>query len=292
MAFVKRGGTTRAWTEEFPLTLLLAVMTVAFSFIAVMDVSRFVWAEMLIIGFVIVASVRAGAAGGLVVGLVGAALHIGLRSIVGDEAGRGATLSVVVLCAFIVYGWLFGLAAAHLRRQQEIEVRPAATVGAGYSQGLLTAGEGRALLDLEAEKARSSGDHLAVVIVTATVRQGIRPQQAAHAFRAVARTFEATATGTQYPVLLSDDQLAMVLPGGQPGDGRQLELVLLSSMSEATYADRDAGTRPKALAALLLASDVVILTESPAKVAEIFSLPERRLAMAAQRNALPARTAA
>jgi hypothetical protein len=292
MAFVKRARKTRGWTEGFLLTLVLAVLTAGFSFIVVMGGTSPVWAELLLVGFVIAASVGAGAVGGLVVGLSGAALHIFLGGFGGDWGAHGATLSVTAVCSFLIYGWSFGLTAAHLRRRQEADGRQAATAGAGHSQGLLTAAEGRAVLDMKAEHARVSGDHLAVLIVTATIREGVGPRQSAHAFRAIARTFEAAASGNQQPVLVSADTLAMVIPGGGAEDGNRLEESLMSAMAEATYANRDTGTRPKASTALLMGSEVVVLTASEVRAEAVFSLPERRLARAEQHAAVSSRTAA
>lgn len=278
MALLNRAGTTWDWTRRFTLILVLAVLTLVFSFIAVMDSNSPSWVQVLLLGFVIVASVRAGAAGGLVVGLVGAALHIAVGSINDGWGPRGTTLSVIVICSFLFYGWSFGLAAAYFRRQHDVEARQVATIGAGHSQGLLTGAEGRALLDMEVDRARLSGEHLAVLIVTATVRAGTGRRQAVHALRAIARTFEAAASDDQYPVLVAEGKLAMVMPGGDRQDGHHLEQSLLPAMSEATYADREAGTRPKASTALILDSSVVLLTESLVEAETVFSLPERRTA--------------
>lgn len=280
MALLNRAGTMRDWTKHFSLILVLAVLTLAFAFIAVVDSNRPSLVHVLLLGFVIVASVRAGAAGGLVVGLVGAALHIAVGTINDGWGSRGTALSVIVICSFLFYGWIFGLSAAYFRRQHDVEARQAATVGAGHSQGLLTGAEGRVLLDMEVERARRSGGHLAVLIVTATVREGAGRRQAAHAFRAIARTFEAAASDHQYPVLVTEGKLAMVMPGGDRQDGYHLEQSLLPAMSEATYADREAGTRPRASTVLILDSSVVLLTESLVEAETVFSLPERRTAQA------------
>lgn len=282
----------RAWTDGFVPILLLGVLTAAFSCIAVMDGSGLVWAELLVVGCVITTPVWAGAAGGLVVGLAGAAAHVGLHSINGDWGGNGAAFSVVAVCTFIAYGWLFGLTTAHLRRKQEADSRQPATVGAGHSQGLLSATEGRALFNLEVDQARRSGNNLAALIVTVTVREGIRPQQAARAFRAAARTFEAASSGNRHPVLLSGNQLAMLIPGGELQDGYLFEQALLSAIGEATYADRDAGTRPKASTALRLDSRFVVVTESPANAEVLFRRPERRLTRTTDYSAVSTKTAA
>ncbi|PNI10542.1 hypothetical protein CXX84_03580 [Arthrobacter sp. AFG7.2] len=292
MTLVKTNGTARAWTDRPTLLLLLAVLTTVFTFIAVLDGSRLVWAELLVVALVIAASWRAGAAGGIVVGLAGAAGHIALHSIDGGWGRDGAAFSVVAVCAFIVYGWLFGLTAAYLRRHRAAADQPPAAAGAGASQGLLSAAEGRALLDMEAEQARLAGDHLALVTVQMTVRDGILPKQAAHASRAVARTFEAAAAGRMHPVLLADNQLAMVIPGGDVLSAYRFEQAVLASLAEATFADRSAGTRPKASTALAVESAVVVLTESSAQAEALFSQPERHLDDARRRPAVPAAQAA
>ncbi|WP_350004378.1 hypothetical protein [Pseudarthrobacter sp. WHRI 8279] len=293
MTLENNNGTKRAWTDGLTTILLMAVLTAAISVVAVMDGSRLVWAELLVVAFVLAASLRAGAAGGLVVGLAGAAAHIGLHSVDGDW-GRGSTaFAVVAVCAFITYGWLFGLTAAYLRRQQAAGSQQPAAAGAGASQGLLSAAEGRALLDMEAEHARRTGEHLALVTVHVTVREGVAPKQAAHAFRAAARTFEASAAGRMHPVLLADNLLAMVVPGGDPSTVLHFEQAVVAAMAGATYADRAAGTRPLASTALRLEGNIVVLTESPAKAESLFSVPGLRLDDAARRrSAVPARTAA
>lgn len=292
MTLEKSSGTTRAWTDRLPAILLLAVSTMAFSYVAVADGSRLVWAELLVVAFVITASLRAGAAGGLVVGLAGAAAHIGLHGIDGDWGRQSAAFSVAAVCTFLAYGWLFGLTAAYLRRQQAADAGQPAAVGAGNSQGMLTAAEGRALLDMEAEQARLSGDHLAVITVRATVREGIHPKAAVHALRAAARAFEASATSRMHPMLLADKELAMVVPGGDARTAYRFEQEIVAAMAQATYADRAAGTRPKASTALRLDSNCVVLSEAPATPGALSSLPRRQAEGAAHRSTAPVQAAA
>ncbi|MEV7475593.1 hypothetical protein AB0N33_17980 [Pseudarthrobacter oxydans] len=292
MTLENNSGTKRAWTDRLTTILLLAIFTMVFSDMAVTDGSRAVWAELLIVGFVIAASLRAGAAGGIVVGLAGAAAHIGLNSIDGGWGHQSAAFSVAAVATFIAYGWLFGLSAAHLRRRQAAEAGQPAAAGAGGSQGLLTAAEGRALLDMETEQARLSGNDLAIITVRATVREGTHPQAARHAFRAVARTFEASASGRMHPILLAENELAMVLPGGDSHTRALFEQAVMAAMAEATYADRGAGTRSKASAALRLASTCMVLTDAPAKVEALFITPNRRVDQAALHTGAPAKAAA
>jgi hypothetical protein len=288
----RNNGTTRVWADRSITHLLLPIMTTAFSFTAVMDGSGHWWGELLLVALVIIASLRAGASGGLVVGLAGAAGHIALCNIDGDWGHRSASFSVVTVCTFIAYGWLFGLATAHLRRQQAADASAPAAAGAGGSQGLLTAEEGRALLEVEAQQARLAGSRLAVLTVKASAVEGIRPKAAALAFRAMARSFEASASGLMNPVLLAEDQLAMVIPGGPPQDANNFKRALVRAMAEATYADREAGARVKASTALRLDTRYVVLAEPHARAEELFSMPEQREDKAAHPSAGPARVAA
>ncbi|MFP5311584.1 MAG: hypothetical protein ACLGH7_04130 [Actinomycetes bacterium] len=264
----------------------------AFSFVAMLNGSRFVLLELLLVAFVITASFWAGASGGLAVGLAGAAGHVALGSIGGDWGRHNQAFSVVAVCAFLAYGWIFGLTAAHLRRRHAADAKPPAAAGAGGSQGLLTAEEGQALLRVESEDAYRSGNELAIINVQAVVREGTRPAQARHAFRAVARTFEAFASGRMHPVLVAKNQLAMVIPACQPDEVSIFERAVVAALGEATYADRRAGNRAKASLALRLDSNFVLLAPSTIGVEEVFKAPEQRLDEAVQTSTLRDKVAA
>jgi hypothetical protein len=227
-----------------------------------------------------------------VVGLAGAAGHIALGNIDGTWGHGTAGFSVVTVCTFIAYGWLFGLVTAHLRRQEAAEASAPAAAGAGGSQGLLTAEEGRALVAVQAEQARLAGSGLAVLTVKASAVEGVRPKSAALAFRAMARSFEASASGLMTPVLLAEDQLAMIIPGGPPRGANNFKRAILGAMAEATYADREAGARVKASTALRLDIHYVALPEPHAGAEALFNMPEQRANKAAHPPVAPARIAA
>ena len=153
MALQMSDGTIRAWTDRPAPALLLAFLTVALSTEAMVDQPRLEWAELLLVGAVAVASLRTGTAGGLVAGLAGAAAHIALHSGAGGWGPQAGFLPVIVICAYIFYGWLSGMVGTRHRRQVSMAMQLPAAAGAGGSQGLLTADEGRAFLAIEGRRA-------------------------------------------------------------------------------------------------------------------------------------------
>jgi hypothetical protein len=276
MALQMSRGTIRAWTDRPAPAGLLAVLTAVVFTMAGADGTGPQLAEVAIVGAVAAASLRAGAAGGLVAGLAGAAAHIAFHSSAGDWGRQGGVLSIFTVCSLITYGWLFGLVAARLHRLHAAEARPPAAAGAGGSQGLLTAAEGRAFLALEGQHARLFDEPPCILTVQMTVHDGVPSTSAAHALRAVARTFEASATARMHPVLFAENQLAMVMLGRHTEDLLAFERTLVDAMADATFADRESGTRPKASTVLRLDSSYLVLSSAPSKAEAAFSVSVSR----------------
>lgn len=266
-------GTIRALIDRPAPALLLAFLTVALSTEAMVDQPRLEWAELLLVGAVAVASLRTGAAGGLVAGLAGAAAHIALHSGAGGWGPQAGLLPVIVICAYIFYGWLSGMVGTHHRRQVSMATQLPAAAGAGGSQGLLTADEGRAFLAIEGRRALLSGEQPCILTVRLSVHDGVPAASAAHALRAVARTFEASAAARMHPVLFAENQLAMVMLGGYPQDLHQFQRTLVAAMADATFADRESGTRPKASTVLSVDSSCLVLPGAPSPGEAVVSVP-------------------
>jgi hypothetical protein len=272
MALQMSRGTIRAWTDRPAPAALLAVLAAVVFALAGADGTPLQLAEVAIVGAMAAASLRAGAAGGLVAGLAGAAAHIAVHSGAGDGGRQGGVLSILTVCGFITYGWLFGLVAARLHRAHAAEARPPAAAGAGGSQGLLSAAEGRAVLACEGRGAGLFGEPPCILTVQMTVHDGVPATSAAHALRTAARTFEASATARMHPVLFAENQLGMMMLGRHTQDLPAFERTLVDAMANATFADRESGTRPRASTVLRLDSSYLVLSSAPSKAEAAFSV--------------------
>jgi hypothetical protein len=251
--------TIRVWTDRPAPAVLLAALTAAIFTVAGADGARLQLAEVAVVAAVAVASLLLGAAGGLVAGVAGAAAHIALHSSAGSWGGQNITAAVVAVCAYIAYGWLCGLVGTSRRRSQSAATRQPAAAGAGGSQGLLTAAEARAFLALEGQRAGLPGEQVTILAVRATAKVGVPATSARLAFRAAARTLEASALAHMHPVLLEDNQLGMVMLGKETQDLRRFERTLVAAMGNASFADRAAGTRRRTSSILHLQSSYLAL---------------------------------
>ena len=276
MALQMNDGTIRAWTDRPAPALLLAFLTVALCTEAMLDRPRLEWAELLLVGAVAVVSLRTGAAGGLVAGLAGAAAHIALHGGADGWGPQAGLLPLIAICGYIGYGWLCGMVGGHYRRQTVAAAQLPAAAGAGGSQGLLTADEGRAFLAIEGRRALLFGEQPCILTVQLSVHDGVPAASAARALRAVARTFEASATARMHPVLFAENQLGMVMLGGYPQDLYQFQRTLVAAMADATFADREAGTRRKASTVLSVDSSYLVLPGAPSPAEAMFSVPVLR----------------
>jgi hypothetical protein len=291
MALQMSRGTIRASIDRPAPAVLLAILTAVVFTMAGADGTGLQLAEVAIVGAAAAVSLRAGAAGGLVAGLAGAAAHIAFHSNAGDWGRQGGVLPILTVCGYIAYGWLCGLVGARLHRAHAAETRPPAAAGAGGSQGLLTAAEGRAFLALEGQRTRLFGEPPCILTVQMTVHDGVPAASAAHALRAVARTFEASATDRMHPVLFAENQLSMVMLGGHTQELLDFERTLVDAMADATFADRESGTRPKASTVLRLDSSYLVLSSAPSKAEAMFTVSVSRRRDAAQPVSVRAKAA-
>lgn len=284
-------GTIQAWTDRPAPGLLLVLCTAALFALAVADTARPNPGEPFIVGAVAAVALLSGAAGGLVAGLAGATAHLALHHAAGTSDPDAAVLSIAAVLSFLAYGWGCGLASAHLRRRHAAAARPPAAGGAGGSQGMLTAAEGRAFLALEGQRARLFGEHPYILTVSATARNGVPAASAARAFRAVARSFEAAAGPRMQPVLLGENQLVMVMLGGTTEGRLQYQRDLTAALAGATFADRPAGTRPRAATVLRLDMGSVDLTRAPSQAEVMITAPVSRRRHPAQAAGVRAKAA-
>lgn len=267
--------TILAWTDRPAQAIVLAVITIFFFALAAIDVYGLRMVTVLLMGFVVITAVLGGGALGLVAGLVGAAVFIGIHIAAGQWNGRDEAARLVVVAAFLAYGGLCGVIAGHLRHRHSLVRREPAAAGAGGSLGLLTAQQGRAVLLQELERTRSTGEPLGLLTVHATEAGALGEEALQHALRAVARSVESMAGNGVFPVLLEEDRFGVIF---RNHDTRGLAVVrdqLLSVTSNATFADRAAGTRRTVRDALHLQTADVVLSgpDAEAEVLRAFSGP-------------------
>lgn len=264
MARTTTKETILVWTDRPAQAIFLGSMTVLFLSLAGLAVDGLRLTTVFLMGFVILMAPLVDGAGGLVVGLVGAAVYIWVHTAAGQWSGQEVMVPLATVGAFIAYGGLSGLIAKHLRYRHDAVRRDPAAPGAGGSLGLLNASDGRALLGIELDRARSSGQPLTLVTMQATVRDAVSPKEAKHALRAVARAFESSAGPTMQPVLLDADRFGLILPNHDSAQALPVQGALLAAAERATFAGRSGGKRHKAAEAVQLSAEHSVLTAQPA----------------------------
>jgi GGDEF domain-containing protein len=256
------GQLTSVWTERHvpvALSLVVAVLTGAVA-------ATELWPHNLVAVGAVLATVLIGllvdAFGGLVVGLVAAAVTVADEQRAGDWSRRVFGTSVALVVGLVVLGWLVGITArGHLRsrgsHREAIHVAPAYG-----SLGLLTADVALARLDEEVARARHHHRPLTALVLLVHITDDSLDEDARSAARrAVARLLESQLRETDVPFDLGPDQLGAILP--ETGATAAWDVVgpVLDAASRAAFTVREDDERRRLVDCAELHAGLAVLGE-------------------------------
>ena len=206
-----RGLLTSAWTDRHLAVALLAAAAGLAGVLSRDEPTPFHLVAVAALVVTVVLGLLVSAFGGLVVGVVAAAVVIAVKQTVGDWNPAGFVPSLQTTLGLVVVGALAGVAGTVLRAGRE--VRGGGAAAAYGSLGLLTEQAATARLDEEIARARRHRRPLAVVLIRTDITdpdlgEGTRMR----AYRTVARLVESLLRETDIPFALSPDEVGAVLP--------------------------------------------------------------------------------
>ncbi len=233
------------WTEQHvPVALALAAAVLAGA-VAATQPGPLAAAALALVVTTALGALFFDAFGGLVVGVITAALFVLAMQAAGQWTPRSFATSLAQVLGLVVLGWLAGMlsAAVHGRSAS----RPDADVGvvpAYGSLGLLTEDVALARLDDEIARARRHRRPLTVVVIRMEMVDdtlGERARKAA--VRAVARLVETLLRETDVPFALDSGELGAILPETDTTAAWDILGPVLDAASGAAFTVRDEDER-------------------------------------------------
>lgn len=255
----------RGWTDRHGQVALAAALALLAAGAGVAE-GRF--EGQLIVGAsaaVFVISLGVDSWAGLVVGLVAAALVIGIRQAMGSWVPPDFPLATVEIASLVATGWAAGRAGGGLRHAGERDASDAVDAGGVFgSTGMLPADLGLVRLEEEMARATSYRRPLSLVLIDAEAVGSDLDQEAREAvFRAVARVAETMLREMDVPFVIASNRIGAILPETGPTAAAIASGRILEAVSTGRFIHRGSGERRSLTEAVAVRLAVVSLTTSP-----------------------------
>lgn len=244
-----RARLTSAWTDAHLWLLVAAVSLIALSSLTSSTSRSTPIATAISLGTLVCAFVVASltdAFGGMLVGLIGAAVFTAMHQYLPDLAPVGFLVQGVTLGLLMMLGLSSGVVADRIRRGRRIAARQGTHTVAPVpgSLGLMSAADAEWLLQEERARAELHGRPLTTARVEVRITdRRLAEDDVRRARRAVARALETELRVTDVVFAEPDDQFGIILPETEPSAAEDIIESALIVARSASFADRAAGHR-------------------------------------------------
>ncbi len=256
---------TPAWTDTTVRLLACAAALVGCGVLAGADSPNVAFACAAIAIVCCLSAVRFDAFIGLAIGLVGAAVLVLVRKLIGDWSSGATLLILAQTVALVALGWLAGSLGGRLRslaRSRDSEASRS-VVAVYNSLGLLGFDQARRRLDEEVARSRRSQTPLALLLVRVELDdEAMSSQTRVAVHRAVARLVEAGVGEYDVPFALSESEIGAILVGASDDQAWRTVVPLVDRLTRVTFADRDSGERRRAVDSGRIATGMAFAHES------------------------------
>lgn len=232
-----------AWTDRHTRVALLLVVVV----VAVLSGLREEWQVAAVVGGTVVLACTVALVldqfGGVVVGIIAAALLTGGRQLLGLWDAEDFWLALVQVVAVGLTGYLTGRVGGALRAAAEEDEATAADVEPVFgSLGLLDADHAMLRLEEEVERARGNDRSLTLMLLRVEVRDtSLDHAGVSGAHRAVARLVESRVRDADIPFALTHDKLGVILPETDGAEALEPVARILDGVTTGRFAVRGEG---------------------------------------------------
>src|SRR4051794_24208202 len=239
------GSLISAWTERHVPVALALVVAALSGAVAGTEERPHALVEVGAVVATVLLSLFLDAFGGLVVGLVAAAVIVADLQAGGDWSRSVFVTALALVVDLVVLGWLVGIVSRGIHQARTRPEDENDDVAPAYgSLGLLTADVALVRLEEEVVRARRHGRPLSVVVVLVCITDDSLDERARSAARrALARLLENTLRETDVPFDLGPDQLGAILPETPPSASWDVVGPVLDAAGRAAFTVRQADER-------------------------------------------------
>lgn len=242
-----KGQLISGWTRQHARSAALMVVTAAAGALAVVEESPFSLLALTAAVATIAVALFVDGFGGIVVGLVGAAMVIGFKQLGGLWTPETFLVSSGSAALLVSGAWLAGMVSSDLHSRTGGAVHDA--LGASpFSGSLGLLGYDLALARLDEEIARASTHHRPLVVAVVDIRlTDARLDDAARiaAGRSVARLVETLVRETDVPFAIGPHLLGVIMPESDPATAWEVLGRVLNAAEEAEFTVRESDQRLK-----------------------------------------------
>lgn len=240
---------TSAWTDAHLWMVVAAVTLVALTSLTnstshSTPLAAGVTLVTLVVAFV-VASLT-DAFGGMLIGLVAAAVFTALHQYLPELAPVGFLVQALTMGLLLLLGLSSGLVSDRIRRGRRIAARQGGQAVAPVpgSLGLISAVDAEWILEEERARAELHGRSLTTARIEVAITDSeLADDDVRRARRSVARALETELRVTDVIFLATDGTFGVVMPETTPEGAEDIIESALILARSATFADRAAGTR-------------------------------------------------